>query len=263
MTLLERYQRALRARGCAARTIETYTYGLGVYERVVGKRFTVSLDEGVLSSADVWRLLEEKAEEYSPAYLSQLVAAAKSFHKWGNSVELWPLNGIVSIPSPKVPEKLEPPLTPAEVAWLLMNIRTPGQLKLVFLGLWAGCRIGESAAIGPDEWQDDRLVFHGKGYRPREIPLAPALRPYRAEIVFVRTRRQLRHEYEKLRAHSPFVWTPHALRRTFYQGHLDQGTSTDLAEDLMGHKPKKVGLRSYGRFPWRQKVEAQERLRVA
>lgn len=262
MTLLDRYAAALRARGLSDRTIENYCWNLGVIERHCGKRFTASLDEGELTSADVWSLLEERVGELSQAYLRQIVSSSKSWHKWGHSRELWGLNGIMSIPSPRVDDTEPNPLTPAQMLWLLTNARDDRQRKLLLLGGWQGCRIFETARMGPEHWLEDRLKFRGKGKRWRELPIAPAIRDQRDVLTIVYTRRQMRWAYESLRARSPFPWTPHQLRDTFGQAHLDNRVEVEVVEDLMGHAPKSTTLRVYTNIPWERKVDAMRRHRI-
>lgn len=261
MTLLARYAASLRARGLSHRTVENYCFGLHVLEDHSHKRFTSTLDVQ-LCSPDVWTFLEDRSEDLSAAYLRQIVSSAKSWHKWGHSRELWPLNGITSIPSPRATERVRDALSPARVLWLTMNAAGAGQRKLVMLGLWAGCRIGESAAMDDDCWKDDRLGFAGKGSKYREVPLAAALRDYRELVTRPYSLRQMRWHYESFRKRSPFAWTPHQLRATFAQRMLDVGVELAVVEALLGHVPKSMTLRAYALMPWDRKVEAVKKLRV-
>jgi site-specific recombinase XerC len=260
--LLDRYAASLRARGLSERTVENYTWNLRLIERHCGKRFTISQTAGELCAADVWALLEEHVGELSQAYLRQIVSSAKSWHKWGNSRELWSLNGIMSIPSPKVEDTEPSPLSPEQMLWLITNAWTDRQRKLLYLGGWQGCRIFESARMGEEHWVDDRFSFIGKRNKRREVPIAPALRGARALLTVPCTRRQMRWAYEALRKKSPFSWTPHQLRDTFAQRHIDNRQEIELVGELLGHAPQTTTLRVYGRYPWERKVEAMRDLRI-
>jgi site-specific recombinase XerD len=267
MTLLDRYVAGLRVRGLSDRTIENYCFGLRVTEDHSGVRFTRSIEDGILTSAMVWALLEDRVGDLSQAYLRQIVSACKSFHKWGNSRELWPLNGVMSIPSPKVEDSQPDPLSPSQIMWLLTNAATLRQKKLLFLGGWHGCRIHESAAMSAANWIDEpaRFDFQGKRKKRREIPVAPALRDF-PEFKEICTTpislRGMRWAYESLRRISPFEWTPHQLRDTFSQRHLDNGVRLEVVEDLLGHAPRSTTLRVYSDIPWDLKVAAQRRLQI-
>lgn len=261
-SLLDRYSAALRARGLATRTIENYRFGLKVIEDHIGKPFTISLDHQ-LKAGDVWSLLEDRADDLSQAYLRQIVSSAKSWHKWGHSRELWPLNGILSIPSPNVPDSDPDPLSPSQVLWLLMNARDDVQRKLILLGGWVGTRISESAAMDETMWIDnDHFSFRGKGGKRREVPIPPALKGFREICTTPVSERRMRWAYESLRARSPFVWTPHQLRDTFTQRHLDRTVEVEVVEDMLGHKPRSTTLRVYGSVPWDRKLDAQRKHKV-
>lgn len=262
MTLLERYAAALQARGLADRTIENYRFGLKVLEEHSGKRFTEGLDVGMLEATDVWRFLEERVGDLSQAYLRQIVASSKSWHRWGHSRELWPLNGIMSIPSPRVPDTEPDPLAPSQMLWLITNARTVAQLKLLYLGAWQGCRIHESAAMNEDSWLDDRLDFVGKRGKRREVPIAPAIRDQREICTTPISLRSMRWAYESLRARCPFEWTTHQLRDTFCQRHLDNHIEVEVVENMLGHAPRSTTLRVYGSIPWDRKAHAQGILRI-
>lgn len=261
-TLLEKYVATLRFRNLSPKTIENYTWNLHALERHCGKHFTQSLEDGELSSADVWEFLEANVGHLSQAYLRQIVSTAKSWHKWGHSRELWSLNGIVSIPTPPKEDGEPRPLSPSQICWLLVNSWTDAQRKMLLLGGWQGCRIAETAAMGEPNWLDDRLSFVGKRSKRREVPIVPMLLDYREILTRRYTLRQMRWAYEALRARSPFAWTPHQLRDTFAQRHLDNGVELVIVEALLGHAPTSTTLRSYAGAPWERKVEAQRRLKL-
>lgn len=261
-TLLDKYVASLRFRRLSPKTIENYRWNLALLERQCGKHFTDSLDQGELTAADVWELLEERVGDLSQAYLRQIVSTAKSWHKWGNSRELWPLNGIISIPTPPKEDGEPHPLPPSQILWLLINAWTDAQRKMLLLGGWQGCRIAESATMDGPNWLDDRLSFVGKRSKRREVPLAPMLLEYREIVTRAYTLRQMRWAYEALRARAPFAWTPHQLRDTFAQRHLDNGVELVIVESLLGHAPTSTTLRSYAGAPWERKVAAQRNLKL-
>lgn len=264
VNLIDRYAASLRLRQLSPRTIDNYRWCLQFLERHSGKAFTVSIEEGLLTASDVWALLDDKVGELSQAYLRQIVSASKSWHRWGHSRDLWPLNGVISIPTPAVEDSDPMPLTPDQMLWLMTNARTPAQHKLLGLGGWHGCRIFESAKMDGNDWCDEGpyLDFIGKGKKRRRVPVAPAWLGCKAILTMPFTLRQMRWAYEDLRKRSPFDWTPHNLRDTFSQCHLDGGVEVYTVEAMLGHTARSTTLRSYGHIPVDRIIEAQRDLRL-
>jgi site-specific recombinase XerD len=233
---------------------------LATWERLTGKKLLWRIDEQP-KPLEVHDVLDES--NYSPATQSRMLASLRQFHKWGASRELWPLNGIASIPSPTVQSEKWPPLTNEQVAWLLDRATESAERRVMLLGLFAATRISEAANMKPSHMLSDRLRFPAKGKggggRTREIPLVSALSNER-QLIFSRpvTLRQLKWTVEKMQKDSPFQWTSHSLRRTFSQRLLDRGVEVAVVEELMGHVHRSTTLQSYGYVPWPRQVEAMK-----
>jgi hypothetical protein len=98
---------------------------------------------------------------------------------WASPICPWPqkksLPDSLSSSSPRRVRRESPWLLPSAATTLLESARHPVQARLCYFGLYAGCRVSESAAMSPDNAHDDRLSFVGKGQKKREVPLHPEL----------------------------------------------------------------------------------------
>jgi integrase len=166
------------------------------------------------------------------------------------------------------------PLQPAQVKELLAAIETPAETKVVYLGLFQGTRISETARMDTEhrvsDEDGDRLRFQGKGRgrrgKVREIPLHPEVGQRWDLITSFQTdagdvRRHLEHVVEKLRERVGFFFVSHTLRDTFAQTLLNQRVLPVVVSDLLGHAPRDMLFRHYGRVPFDQKKEAINQLR--
>jgi hypothetical protein len=123
---------------------------------------------------------------------------------------------------PRVIQNARPSLPSELVAKLLSLTATPSQYRLVYLGLYAGLRVSESASITEQSWQDDRPRFMGKGRHP--------------ELVRMRGRVLLRstsagclqascQDVSKRLGHKS---STHTLRRTFAVALVEANVSRDI-----------------------------------
>jgi site-specific recombinase XerD len=244
----------IKERGLTGSTAYTYEHNLQTLERILNK------GRSAISADDLrWML---RSTNYAPSTKNGLLVAARTHHKWEVLEGRSELNGIMAVAAPKQVRVLRPPLSSEEVPIVLDACNRDRAYRLVYLPLFAGLRVSDSAGISPDEWKADRLSFIGvKEKRRQEIPLHPELERVKHRILsHTVSRDTLKHVCRSLSTYTGIKFSTHTLRRTFSQRHLDLGTDPFLVDDLLGHKPKLVLLQSYGAFPWDTKVEAQERL---
>ena len=242
-------------RGLASESVATYLSGLSRLERFVGWDF---VDAGDHIDASVMRRFFRETE-VSHSTKRSTHSAAKAWERWGDMEGLFHANGILSLQPPMgPPEEPNQPLHPGQIDTLLGAARRFSEVKLVYLGLYCGTRITESAEMGPEHWSGDRLRFIGKGSRTREVPIHPALRMVRRAITIDRlgSRKQLQYACANLRERVGFYFHSHQLRDTFAQHLLDRDVALEVVESLLGHTHKSMTLRAYARVPWHQKMAA-------
>lgn len=269
-TLVDKYATALRFRKLSERTIDGYIFDLRTIEGLIERPFLIDTTH-VLSAGDVWEAIEKRSD-LSPATLHRWVAASRSWHKWGNSRDLWPLNGIMSIEVTRVERRAPDSLAPHEAQWLIERATTPALKRVILLPLFEGCRISGAARIDASSFLTSREPLPGfVGVGPRlhffekgkwgEVPLHPVVARELDEILSVqRTRRQLRWEAEKLQKWTPFDWFPHKLRATFCQTLMNNRERGETVDALMRHEPKSTAAKHYGNEPWAPRVEAMGRV---
>jgi integrase len=248
-----RYQ---RGRNLSERSIRTYIWGIRAVTEEVGKPIWE------MNSDDVVAFMEARVR--SPRTTAQMVTAVKQGHKWAAVKGLCKLNAVMAISPPKLPkQKAKPPVSKTTARRLLEAARTPYEVRVVWLALYAGTRISESAAMEPRHFVGDRLRFVGKGGTERDVPLHPELEA-RLPLVFSTdlpslstldtTMRRLR---DKVGACDTFGYpaTSHALRRTCGTVMYDAGAAWEVSDTILGHALPGQGDR-YIEIPWERQVNA-------
>ena len=230
-------------------TAFTYEQGLKRIEKWLGMR------REALKVDDVRRFLRESA--YHPATKNATLIAVKAFHRWGSLEGMWTANGLLQLQGPKVPRDPRPSLTPDEVSKVLDACKRPRDVKLAYLGLYAGTRITETAAIGEEQWKGDRLRFEGKGRKTREVPLHPELQENRNLILGTEVSRDtLKHVCRSLSHYTGIPFTSHTLRRTFCVTLTEAGVQDGVIESLVGHAQTSILRTHYSPVTWREMEEA-------
>lgn len=234
-------------------TAWTYECGLRRLETYCGK------PPEELTVFDVRKFLRDP--NYSPGTKNSTLVSIKAFHRWGQVEGYWISNGIASLRGPRLVHNPQPSLTFDEICHILTKPRRSNGFRLVYLGLYAGLRVSESARIDESMWLGDRLRFVGKGRKVREVPVHPTLERVRDIILsnspsadsLKTTCRAISHV-----ARVPF--TSHALRRTFGVTLHEAGVDRDVIGALLGHAPATVTVSSYVPVRWFEKTEAIKRL---
>lgn len=247
-------------RGLTVGTAGTYVQGLKRMERFSGKPFTFDIEQRLVP-ADLRRFFRESGT--TPYTKHSTLTACKQWEHFGGIEEWWIPNGIVSL-RPPLQHANEPqaPLTPAQVHLLFDAARRKSEARLVWLGLYAGCRVHESGQMGSDHYLGDRLRFVGKGSKRRDVPIHPEVKAIKRAIFFehLGNGKQLQRACRELRDRAGFYFTTHQLRDTFAQRLLDLDIALPVVESLLGHSHKSMTLRAYATIPWHQKVQAIRQL---
>lgn len=230
-------------------TAFTYEQGLLRLEKFLRK------DAAELTSDDLRLFIRES--DYHPSTKSSTLQAMKAFHKWGALEGMWTLNGIAAMRGPKIVRDPKPELSKDVARRVIEMCRRPNEYRLVYLGLYGGLRITESASIGSKEWLEDRLRFVGKGRKTRDVPLHPELAAKKDVILSsTASRGTLKHTCASLSHYAGTHFTSHALRRTAAVSMSEAGASRDVIGAILGHAPLSVTTSSYVPVRWQERVEA-------
>lgn len=234
----------LRELDRAPDTVKAYLKSLAIGSRWIGKEIWK------VDSTDLRRLKRE-AEEFTPSTRSHIICAYKAFHRWGALEGYWQLNGIAAIPLPRVTHSERPPVSTETARVLLGAAETPNEVRLVYLGLYAGCRISESANMRDHHWRGDRLTFVGKGRKERTVPVHPELAKVKDRILSEspKSGEVLQAVIAKLRERtgaldlSGHPCRSHALRKRFATSVYDDGnTPREVVAQLLGHSREVTDL---------------------
>lgn len=243
-------------RGLAAGSVATYLQGLERMERFSGVPYLALRSQ--IPLPEVRRYFREST--HGKATKRSTLSAAKAWERYGGIEGWWHPDGLLSYQPPlQGPDEPNPPLSLGQVDTLLGAVRTRREVRLCYLGLFEGCRIAESGAMGPEHYLGDRWRFVGKGSKRRDVPMHPEVKAVRRAITFhhLGNGKQLQKVCVNLRDRVGFYFHAHTLRDTFAQRHLDLDAQLEVVESLLGHSHKSMTLRAYARVPWHLKMEAQ------
>ena len=180
---------------------------------------------------------------WAPATNRAMVVAYHQLDDFAAMKKYGKRNGIKYLKTPKVPYNKKPPIHPWDAHRLLAQPMSPIVTRVVYLGLYAGCRIEESTNMEWHNWRSDGLYFEGKGGKRRKVPIHPELERVKeiilsrkpasktsAGVLFGRLRDKLDlRDVEGSRA------TPHSLRRTFSTALYAVKTPWEVVGTLLGH----------------------------
>lgn len=236
--------------GLSPSTAWTYEQHLLRLERFAGKAASQ------LTVDDIRRFL--RTTDYHPSTKNGALVAIKSHHKWGAIDGRWELNGITALRAVRQVRDPKPSLTPDEAVTLLEACRRPNEFRLIYLGLYAGLRVSDSARIGEKEWLPDRLRFHvTKNRKLLEIPVHPELVKVRSVVLQNgASRGTLKHVARSLSFYTGIHFTSHTLRRTYATTLIDTGAQEGVVEALLGHTPKSVLRGHYAPVTFKEKTVA-------
>lgn len=244
--------------GRSDKTAEAYLYGLRSLERFTGKKVEK------LGVDDLRRFKRESP--HKPSSIQQAIVSLRQFHRWGAIEGYWSLNGIMAVPTPKVVHQQQPPLSAQTAVRLLEGAQNPNEKRVVFFGLYAGCRISESAKMTQRNVHGDRLIFIGKGNKQRTVPLHPELHKALREIMWVTPASEgvLHQSLARIRARldAKDGWgrpvRSHALRRTFASTLYNSGVPYEVLRKMLGHGEDVTSF--YAQIPYEKMAAAMEGL---
>lgn len=233
-------------------TVSAYLERIGWLESYLGKS-AEAIDEDDLRSVK-----RDRSRGWSASTIKGMLVALKTYRRWAHLEGIIDIGKLDMVASPPVPNSMIRPLTVQQAAALLDACERPLDYRLVFLGCYAGLRIGESSMISDESWHDGTLLFRGeKNDRPREIPVHPELERVRDIILlshpspdttrFQRTKKRLQRK-------TGIRFTPHQFRKTFSTTLHDVGVSVLCRKELLGHALGLDGI--YTMVSNREKVEA-------
>lgn len=241
--------------GLTGSTAYTYEHNCQSLEAKAG------LSRWLLGVDDIRRVFRNY--ELSPSTKNGYLVAWRAARRYGK------LEGFADYPveadmikAPKQNRTPGPQLTLEEVNVILDATKTDRSYRLIYLGLFAGCRVSDSAVIGIKEWERERLNFVGvKEQRWRKVPVHRELERVRDRILSHSCSRDvLKHVCKSLSHYTGIPFSSHMLRSTFSQRLLDVGVEGMVADELLGHAPKLILNSNYAYTPWERKVRAIELL---
>lgn len=209
---------------------------------------------------------EVKRDESCALSTRQLrVSAFRQLHMWGLLEEAgWANPAMLGVKSPKTPPRLsKPPISLHDARKLLSVCSSPNDYRVVYLGLYALTRVGESAIIGPENYHRDRLTFIGKGDKERTVPVHPELakvlplfldKKPKSKGVLMDRMAKLRDRYD-IRDIQKKPATTHTLRRTGADFLYDRaGVEREVVKMVLGHGKEVTDIYAPVRFPKMQKA---------
>ena len=217
--------------GLLPSTVSQYGHRCNTWERLVGKPMREI-------TADDARAVKHSGM-VGPAAVKGLITTLHAYHKFGAAMGYWEMNGIMLVTAPRrIEHHTAPPLRIEHARLLLATCRRSSEYRLVYLGLYGGLRIGESAAIREADWKWDRLWFRReKTRRYGEVPIHPNLEKAKESILAGSPsdasglQRAKRGMEERL----GISFISHQLRRTFSSCLYDAEVPDEIVGDLLGH----------------------------
>lgn len=239
--------------GRADGTVRQYLWRLGYLERALGKPIEQ------MTASDLRQL--KRQVPLSSATIKSLVMAAHAFHAWGALEGHWGLDGIMLVHAPREVNESSRPLRQDEVHTLKAVCRAPIEYRLVYLGLYAGMRIGESARFQASMWEPGFLRFRSqKGRALIETPVHPDLLAVQAQVLASPTAHvgTLQKTKERLAVRSGVKFVAQQLRKSFASSLYDADVPDEVVKNLLGHTGDVT--RRYAPVSRRKRIEAIEHL---
>lgn len=236
-------------RNLSFNTGTAYITSINRIERFTGKSF-VDLAYDVPA---VRTFLREA--EFASATKAQALAALKSVLKFMHLEGYIGYSPIQEIASPKKTRHVKRALSLPSVHKLLAACKRPVEYRLIYLGLYAGTRVSESARVGADDWVEDRIHILGKGRKWREVPVHPELVRVRDVILSKAYSDQtLKHVATAMSETLSIDFSSHDLRHTFSRTLRDMRVDRFILGALLGHAPSTTEIYAEVTFPEMQEA---------
>jgi integrase len=240
-------------------TVKTYLERLDAWERWTGKPIE-------LVGADDARELKRQ-RPWKGETIKGMIVTLRQFRKWARLEGVIEDDGRIDDVRPCGPydDAVEtPPLSIEKARILLDACRRPLEFRLVYYGLYAGTRIGESAIIDGTMWQDGWLRFPAEKRRGlREVPIHPELDKVRFQMwaSLPTDKSNLQRVKRRLAKRIGFDFVAHQLRKTWSTALYDEDVPDRIVKSLLGHAQDVTGR--YVEVSRRRKLEAITRLSYA
>lgn len=197
------------------------------------------------------------------------ITSYRQLHMWALLDERkWANPAMLGVKSPKSPRRLaKPPISLFDARKLLANCQNPNEYRVVYLGLYAGLRVCESARITEGQVHGDRLVFVGKGDKERTVPIHPELAKVLPEFLahVPKSKGVLMDRMTKMRDRLRVFdlkgrpASTHSLRRTCADFLYDKlSVEREVVKMILGHGGEVTDVYAPVRFP--KMAEAMGRL---
>lgn len=240
MDLLKEFEEyALFELGRRPSTVTAYLHRYGRLQAVIGKPIEVIAANGTDDLRELKRNVLAGKGPVQPNTLRGWIVGIHQLHLFGYIEGYWERNGVMDVKVPPVDEQALPPVSRGEARVLQGSCRRPLEFRLIFPGLFAGMRIGNSALLEGPMWKDGWLDFKNeKTRRKQRVPVHPKLAAVMWDVLASRptdtsTLQRVKRRLEK-RTGVRFV--SHQLRRRFAASLYDNGNPDEVVKDLLGHK---------------------------
>ena len=214
--------------------------------------------------------------DYSYSCKEQTFVAYRLWHRWGAIHGHWTLDPeLVEMRLPKRRKGPQPALTDKQATHLLAaagrasNGRGQShgrgasmEMRLAYLGLYAGLRVSEIVAVGPDEWQGDVISVTVKGGWIHKIPVHRELARRREEVLsdWTSRRQTMQEACERMRLIVGQPMSPHWLRRTFAERLATLGVEREVIGAILGHSSQSITVSHYAPVTWTEMAQAIAKL---
>ncbi len=162
LTYLQRFERDLRIRHLAPRTIQHYLIYLKVYLRYINNQSPESLSTDDIKAF----LMSLIAQGYSVSYLKGMLGSLKNFYTYTLGLE-WNSTGI---PMPRQSKKLPVVLSQEEICKMISGTKNIKHRAIITTIYTSGLRISEFLNLMPVDIESNRMqikVCGGKGNKDR------------------------------------------------------------------------------------------------
>lgn len=226
-------------------------------QRAVAKMLSKRIVD--VSPTDV-RYEVKRDQNCAPSTRQLRITSYRQLHMWALLDEKpWANPAMLGVKTPPTPKRRpKPPISLFDARKMLANCQNPNEYRVVYLGLYAGLRVCESARLCEANVRRDRLVFIGKGNKEREVPIHPELAKALPSFIhqIPKSKGVLMDRMTKMRDRLMVFdlkgkpATTHSLRRTFADFLYDKlSVEREVVRMILGHGEEVTDLYAPVRFP--------------
>lgn len=238
--------------GRSDQTVRGYCQQAKAVAKMLDKRITQISPEDIR--------YEVKRDQCCALSTKQLrVTSYRTIHKWALLERKWWADAaMLGVKAPSSPRRLaKPPISLHDARKLLANCQNPNEYRVVYLPLYGGLRVCESARIDEDCIHGDRLTFIGKGDKERTVPIHPELAKALPIILAKKPKSKgvLQGRFAEMRSRLAIKdargkpATTHSLRRTCADFMYDRlEVRREVVRMILGHGTETVDLYAPVRF---------------